>query len=65
MRHDITWKLVLWPAAVTLVITVLRVTGELLDWTPALFNRALGWDLGALAVLALLAGTRSRQTAKV
>jgi hypothetical protein len=42
MRHSNPWKWVLWPAAVTLVVTVLRLTGELLDWTPALFNRSVG-----------------------
>ncbi len=47
MRHDNGWKLVLWPAAVTLAVTVLRVAGELLDWTPVLFNRAVG-GAGAL-----------------
>lgn len=42
MRAANPWKLVLWPALVTLAVTVLRLTGELLDWTPALFNRSVG-----------------------
>ena len=35
-------KMVFWPAVVTLVITLLRLTGELLHWSPALFNPAPG-----------------------
>jgi hypothetical protein len=42
MREVNPWKLVLWPAVVTLAITVLRLTGELLDGPPALFNRSVG-----------------------
>jgi hypothetical protein len=42
VRHDNPWRLVLWPAAATLAVTALRVTGELLNWTPALFSRSVG-----------------------
>ena len=35
-------KMVFWPAVVTLAITLLRLTGELLHWSPALFNRDAG-----------------------
>lgn len=35
-------KMVFWPAVVTLAVTLLRLTGELLQWSPALFNRAAG-----------------------
>jgi hypothetical protein len=42
MRRANPWKWVLWPAVVTLAVTVLRLTGELLDWTPTLFNRSVG-----------------------
>lgn len=42
MREVNPWKMVLWPAVVTLAITVLRLTGELLNATPALFNRSVG-----------------------
>jgi len=35
-------RLVLVPAVLTLAVTVLRVTGELLRWSPSLFNRAPG-----------------------
>lgn len=34
--------LVLWPAAITLAITLLRLVGELQGWSPALFNAAAG-----------------------
>jgi len=33
---------VLVPALITLAVTLLRVTGELLNWAPALFNKAAG-----------------------
>ena len=39
------WILV--PALLTLAVTLVRLTGELLRWSPALFNRAAGGD-GAL-----------------
>jgi hypothetical protein len=35
-------QLVLWPAVITLGITLLRLFGELQGWAPALFNRAAG-----------------------
>jgi hypothetical protein len=35
-------KMVFWPAVFTLAVTLLRLTGELLGWSPALFNRAPG-----------------------
>jgi hypothetical protein len=35
-------RLVLVPAVVTLVVTLLRLTGELLSWSPALFSREAG-----------------------
>jgi len=54
MRHDNAWKLVLWPAAVTLAVTVLRVAGELLDWTPALFNRAVGGGGAVVGIIWLI-----------
>lgn len=48
-----TRKLVFWPAIVTLAITLLRLTGELLQWSPALFNRAAGGG-GALVGISWL-----------
>lgn len=35
-------SLILWPAIVTLAVTLLRLTGELLHWAPSLFNPAPG-----------------------
>ena len=35
-------RLVAVPAAVTLAVTLLRLAGELLNWSPALFSRAAG-----------------------
>jgi hypothetical protein len=35
-------RLVLVPALITLALTLLRLTGELLHWSPALFNRDAG-----------------------
>lgn len=35
-------QLVLWPAVITLAITLLRLVGELQGWAPALFNKAAG-----------------------
>lgn len=36
------WDLVAWPAATSLAVTLLRLAGELLNWSPALFNKAAG-----------------------
>jgi hypothetical protein len=46
-------KLVFWPAVVTLAVTLLRLTGELLHWSPALFNPAPGGG-GALVGISWL-----------
>ncbi len=46
-------KLVFWPAIVTLAITLLRLTGELLHWAPSLFNPAPGGG-GALVGISWL-----------
>src|SRR5262245_22126104 len=35
-------RLILVPSIITLGITLLRVVGELRDWSPALFNRSPG-----------------------
>ena len=37
-----TGRLILVPALITLAVTLLRLTGELLHWSPALFNRQPG-----------------------
>jgi hypothetical protein len=36
------WQMVIWPGVITLAITLLRLAGELLNWSPALFSRAAG-----------------------
>ena len=46
-------KLVFWPAVVTLAITLLRLTGELLHWSPSLFNPTAGGG-GALVGISWL-----------
>jgi len=46
-------NLILIPALITLAVTLLRVTGELLNWSPLLFNKAAGG--GALIGIAWLA----------
>jgi hypothetical protein len=52
-RRD-TWSLVAVPAAVTLAVTLLRLAGELLHWSPKLFNPAAGGG-GALVGISWLA----------
>ena len=46
-------NLVLVPALITLAVTLLRLTGELLNWSPVLFNKAAGGG-GALIGIAWL-----------
>jgi len=48
-----TRKLILVPAVITLVVTLLRLTGELLHWSKALFNPAPGGG-GAIVGIAWL-----------
>ena len=52
-RRD-TWQLVAVPAALTLAVTLLRLAGELLHWSPKLFNPAAGGG-GALVGISWLA----------
>lgn len=47
------FQLVAWPAAITLAVTLLRLTGELFKWSPALFSREAGGG-GALVGIAWL-----------
>ena len=56
MNHDNlnVSKLVLIPGLVTLAVTLLRLVGELNNWSPALFNRAAGGG-GALVGISWLA----------
>ena len=54
MANEIeTRKLILVPAVITLVVTLLRLTGELLHWSKALFNPAPGGG-GAIVGIAWL-----------
>src|SRR5687768_18611129 len=46
-----TTRLVLVPALITLAVTVLRLTGELLNWSPRLFSREAG---GAGAIIGIV-----------
>jgi hypothetical protein len=42
--------LVLWPAVITLAVTILRLVGELRGWSPAYFNRLPGGGLSPLGI---------------
>jgi hypothetical protein len=54
MTNDTSTKnLILVPAVITLAVTLLRLTGELLHWSPKLFNPAAGGG-GALVGIAWL-----------
>ena len=46
-------RMIFWPAVVTLAITLLRLAGELMNWSPGLFNRAAGGG-GALVGISWL-----------
>jgi len=35
-------NLIIVPAIITLAITLLRLTGELMNWSPAFFNKSVG-----------------------
>ena len=44
-------SLVLWPAVITLAVTLLRLAGELLHWSPTFFSREAG---GAGAIIGIV-----------
>ena len=43
-------KLVLVPAVITLAVTLLRLVGELLSWSPTLFSRAAGGGFALVGI---------------
>src|SRR5258708_20890207 len=47
-------QLILVPALITLGITLLRLTGELLEWSPAFFNRTGGGFLSIVGIVWLV-----------
>src|SRR5260221_9558181 len=54
MANDVSIKkLILVPAVITLAVTLLRLAGELMHWSPALFNTAAGGG-GALVGISWL-----------
>lgn len=54
MRPHAPWRVVLWPAIVTLAVTVVRVAGELLRGSPALFSRAVGGGAALVGIVWLI-----------
>jgi hypothetical protein len=49
-----TLRLVLWPALVTLAVTLLRLVGELQQWSPRLFSREPGGRLALVGIIWLV-----------
>jgi hypothetical protein len=47
-------RLVLWPALITLAVTLLRLTGELLRWSPRYFNRDAGGGAALVGIVWLI-----------
>jgi hypothetical protein len=47
-------KLILWPALITLAVTVLRFVGELLHWSPRYFNRDPGGGAALVGIIWLV-----------
>jgi hypothetical protein len=47
-------ELILVPALITLAVTLLRLTGELLEWSPVLFNRQAGGPLSVVGIVWLV-----------
>jgi hypothetical protein len=47
-------RLVLWPALITLAVTLLRLAGELLGWSPRLFNREAGGGAAPVGIVWLI-----------
>ena len=49
-------RLILLPALLTLGVTLLRLAGELLNWSPALFSRAVGGGAALVGIIWLVPG---------
>ncbi|HEY8232079.1 MAG TPA: hypothetical protein VIJ10_05420 [Vicinamibacteria bacterium] len=47
-------RLVAWPAALTLAVTLLRLVGELRGWSPSYFSRAPGGGLAIVGIVWLV-----------
>ena len=47
-------RLILVPALITAVVTLLRLTGERLEWSPVLFNRSAGGGLAVVGIVWLI-----------
>jgi hypothetical protein len=54
MKEVPVWRLVLWPALITLGVTLLRLAGELLEWSPRLFNRDAGGGAALVGIVWLI-----------
>lgn len=54
MQPTRSWRFVIWPGAITLAVTVLRLTGELMGWAPSLFNRAVGGGAAIVGIIWLV-----------
>lgn len=53
--NKVTLKnLILVPAVITLAITLLRLTGELMNWSPVLFNRTAGGGGSPIGIIWLV-----------
>jgi hypothetical protein len=50
-RHG---RLILVPAVITLAVTLLRLTGELLDWSSVFFNRSAGGGFAIVGIVWLI-----------
>ena len=53
VRYDIT-KLILTPALITLIVTLLRLTGELAGWSSTFFNREAGGGNAVVGIIWLI-----------
>lgn len=48
------WPLIAVPAAITLAVTVLRLAGEMLHWSPRFFSREAGGGLAVVGIVWLV-----------
>ena len=54
MQNVRVGRLVLWPAVITLAVTLLRLTGELRGWSPRLFSREAGGGAALVGIVWLI-----------
>ena len=53
-EHRTTWQLIMIPAVISLVVTIIRLAGEMQQWSTRLFNSAAGGPMALVGIVWLV-----------